>query len=414
VSFLLSVALARVLGRDGYGAYALVISTMTTISLFKRLGQDYIVTTRLAAAYARYDSLEIRAALTTFNSINLWSTLLVIPPALVLAPLICGYFYGDAALGDPLRLALLPPIWAMTLATLVVVLQCSRRMVALTLVENANNLGLALGGVALALAGAGVSGVFSGQAIVSLAFALLAILVYRRVQAGDPLLPSVGVQLDDLRRAGLVLGSELRSGLAVALDKNLVSLYPLAPILLLGALAPTSEVALLRVAMSYLGVPLLALSAISRLLMVKLPELHATQPWRMRRFFLQVTGTGGAISLLITLPFIILAPWLIELLYGAAFGGAARLVPLLALDPLLAGFGIAAGPIFRTYGRNIWAVWANVVVLTIGLPLAYVLVQSSGLEGAALAYAALVTALRAIAYGLCLRIVNAQPSPAAT
>src|ERR671939_30812 len=76
VSFLLSVALARVLGRDGYGAYALVISTMTTISLFKRLGQDYIVTTRLAAAYARYDSLEIRAALTTFNSINLWSTLL--------------------------------------------------------------------------------------------------------------------------------------------------------------------------------------------------------------------------------------------------------------------------------------------------------------------------------------------------
>jgi diacylglycerol kinase (ATP) len=154
VSFLLSVALARVLGRDGYGAYALVISTMTTISLFKRLGQDYIVTTRLAAAYARYDSLEIRAALTTFNSINLWSTLLVIPPALVLAPLICGYFYGDAALGDPLRLALLPPIWAMTLATLVVVLQCSRRMVALTLVENANNLGLALGGVALALAAA--------------------------------------------------------------------------------------------------------------------------------------------------------------------------------------------------------------------------------------------------------------------
>src|SRR5205814_4449239 len=33
VNFLLSVALARLLGRDAYGAYALVISTMTTVSL---------------------------------------------------------------------------------------------------------------------------------------------------------------------------------------------------------------------------------------------------------------------------------------------------------------------------------------------------------------------------------------------
>ena len=415
ISFLLSVALARLLGREAYGAYALVVSAMTTISLFKRLGQDYVATTDLAAAYARRDPNAAREALVTFNVVNLWSTIVVIPPALLLAPAIMGAFFGDAALGESLRLALLPPIWAMFLATTAIVLQCSRRVVGLAVLENANSLALAVCGLAFAAAQAGAPGrdlvgnVFWGQALASLVFALIALQVYRRLQYVDRLLPDLGPLLSGSVRLSRSVWTRFRSGLAVALDKNLVSLYPLAPILLLGALAPTSEVALLRVAMSYLAVPLLVLSAISRLLMVKLPELHATQPARMRRFFLQVTATGGAISIMLTLPFVVLAPWLIGLLYGSEFAPAARLAPLLALDPLLAGFGIAAGPIFRTYGRNIWAVWANMGVLAVGLPVAYLVTQVAGLEGAALAYAGLVTALRVVAYVLCLRIVATAP-----
>ena len=432
IGFLLSVALARLLGPQAYGAYALVVSTMTTISLFKRLGQDYVATTDLAAAYARRDPTAARDALVTFNAVNLWSTLVVIPPALLLAPTIMGAFFGDPSLGDALRLALLPPIWAMFLATIVIVLQCSRRVVALTVLENANNLVLAgcglLAVVALLLshetwltvdefhrlssptAGPApqrlVEHFFIGQAAASLLFALVALRLYTRLHHDQLFLPSLGTLVRGSLRLSRALWPRFRSGLAVALDKNLVSLYPLAPILLLGMLAPTAEVALLRVAMSYLAVPLLALSAISRLLMVKLPELHATQPERVKRFFLQVTATGGAISIALTIPFVLLATWLIALLYGPEFAPAARLVPLLALDPLLAGFGIAAGPIFRTYGRNFWAVWANVGVLALGLPLAYSITRSAGLEGAALAYAALVTALRVVAYGLCLRIVS--------
>lgn len=412
VNFLLSIALARTLGRDAYGAYALVVSTMTTISLFKRLGQDYEATTHLAAAYARRDARGARDALVAFNVINVWSTIAVIPAALLLAPVITGWFYHDTELAEPLRLALLPPIWAMLLATTTLVLQCSRRVLQLTLLENANNLALALAGLLAVLAGGGVSGVFWGQLWASLAFAALAWLVYQRTQAHDPLLPSAGALAAGVLRPAMRIWPRFRSGLAIALDKNLVSLYALAPVLLLGNQAPTAEVALLRVAMSYLAVPLLALSAVSRLLMVKLPELHATQPARVRRFFLQVTATAGGCSIALTLPFILLAPLLIGLLYGPAFTPAAALVPLLALDPLLAGFGIAAGPVFRTYGRNLWAVYANLGVLAIGLPLAYLLVQSQGLQGAALAYAALVTALRAIAYALCLRIVSRGPETA--
>lgn len=406
VGFGLSILLARALGPERYGAYALVVSAMTAVSLFKRLGQDYVATTSLAAAYARADGGAAREALVAFNVINVWSTVVVIPAALLLAPALMGWFFGDAALGEPLRLALLPPIWAPLLATVVIVLQCSRRLVLLSLLEAANQVALAGGGLLVVLFGAGVSGFFWGQAAASLVFAGVAAAIYRRLQGRDGLLPTGGALIEGVARGGRAVGREFRAGLTIALDKNLVSLYPLAPILLLGALAPSGEVALLRVAMSYVAVPLLALSALSRLLMVKLPELHATQPERVRPFFVRVTALGGGASIALTVPFVLLAPWLIGFLFGPDFAPAARLVPLLALDPLLAGFGIAAGPVFRTYGRNLWAVGANGAVLAIGLPLAAALTEAYGLEGAALAYAGLVTALRLVAYGLCLRCVS--------
>jgi O-antigen/teichoic acid export membrane protein len=418
VNFLLSILLARLLGREAYGAYALVVSAFTTISLLKRMGQDYVATTGLAGALARGDGAAARQSLARFNAVNLWSTLAVIPPALIMAPWIMERFFGQPGLGQSLRLALLPPIWAPLLATLVVTLQCTRRLVTLTVVENASSLLVAaagLGHAALALRQAEaldlasdrlVEQVLIGQAVASLAVAIVAGLLYQRRAVESALLPSLRWLASTVARAKPHLDHEVRAGLAVALDKNLVSLYPLAPILLLGAMASTDDVGLLRVAMSYAAVPLLALGAISRLLMVKLPELAATQPERVRRFFLQVTGTGGVLSIALTLPFALLAPWLIHLLYGDQFAPAARLVPFLALDPLLAGFGIAAGPIFRTYGRNLWAVWANLGVLLIGLPLAVQAVQHWGLEAAALSYALLVTAVRGGAYLLCLRIVS--------
>jgi O-antigen/teichoic acid export membrane protein len=406
IGFLLSVALARILGAEGYGGYALVVSTLTTITLLKRLGHDYVATTKLAAAYATNDAEAARSTLVGFNVITLWSTLLIIPPAIVLAPAITDLLFKNKALGEPLRLALLPALWVMLFATLVIVLQCSRRLIALTLFENTNRLLVAASGLLFILAGTGLDGFFWGQAIASLLFAAATVLVYRQLRSHDSLLPSLADLMRDVLRPRLSAWPQFRSGLAVALDKNAVSIYPLAPILLLGSQAATDQVALLRVAMSYLAVPVLALSGVSRLLMVKFPQLRATQPTRARRFFLQVTGAGGLLSCSMTLPFVLLAPWVMELVYGRDFAGAARLVPFLAIHPLVAGLGIAAGPIFRAYGRNTSAIYAHVAVLSLGLPLTYFMVDRHGLAGAAISYAAMVTALELIAYGLCLRIVS--------
>lgn len=410
LSFVLSIALARLLGPVDYGAYALVVSTFTTISLFKRLGQDYVATTDLAAGCANGDASATGQALVFYNWVNLWSTVLVIPIALGLAPLVTGIFFGAPELGAPLRLALLPPIWAMVLGTYMLALQATRRIGRLALVENGNQVVLAISGVLAAARGLGVSGVFLGQALASAAIAVLAAVAYTRLARRDRLLPSFADQWRGIVGANTAVRAALlasfRSGLAIALDKNLVSLYALAPVLLLGAFAPTDQVAHLRVALSYVVVPTIAFSAISRVLMVEFPALHATRPERVQPFFLRVTIVGGLVSFATTAPFVLLAPLLIGGLWGADYAPAAVLVPYLALDPALAGFGIAAGPIFRTYRRNMLAVYANLAILAVGLPLAAWATAVHGLPGAALAYALMVTALRAVAYLLCLRIVS--------
>src|SRR5439155_14755176 len=139
----------------------------------------------LASAYARLDRRAARDSLVTFNVVNVWSTLLVIPVALALAPGIASWFFRDEALADPLRLALLPPIWAMAFATASLALQCSRRMLSLTVLENANSLMLAICSLGMVWAGTGVSGVFLGQVAASLVVAALAVTTYKRLASND-------------------------------------------------------------------------------------------------------------------------------------------------------------------------------------------------------------------------------------
>ena len=68
-------------------------------------------------------------------------------------------------------------------------------------------------------------------------------MLYRRLVAEDPLFPSVGELLRGVVRPGIPLWPPTRFGLSIAFDKNLVSLYNLAPILLLAWFVPDDEVA---------------------------------------------------------------------------------------------------------------------------------------------------------------------------
>lgn len=411
IGFLASVLLARALGPTAYGVYALVMSIGTLIGLLRRLGQDYAATSRLAEGYAAGRSRPVRDALVFYVCLSVASSALVLPPAILLAPRIAEHFVGDAELGALLQLYLVQGFWAVVSGVTVIVLQASRRMGALVGFETVSTLATSLLPLAAALAGFGVFGVFYGQVAASLLAAGLGLALYARLQAGDALLPPLGELLRSVARPGIALWRETRFGLSIAADKNVVSLYNLAPILLLGVVAPESEVGELRVALTYMAIPAVLLSPVSRLLMVDVPRLRVSAPEQVRPFFLRVTLLGALASALLALPFAAGAGVLVPLLYGQAYDGAAPLSLALVVDAASLGLGIAAGPLFRAYDRTDLPLRTNLVILVVAIPLALVAVQTFGALGAALAYAGTVFASRALSYVQCLQLLQrARPA----
>ncbi|MCC7369818.1 MAG: oligosaccharide flippase family protein [Chloroflexi bacterium] len=405
ISFAASVLLARTLGPAAYGAYTLVMSAGTTIGLLRRLGQDYAATTQLAEGHSVGDRRKCRDALVFYVFMSVATSVVVLPPALLLAPWLGILFFGDTDLTVPLQLYLVQGFWAVIPGWTVIALQASRRMGQLVMLENVSSLATAILPVSFALAGFGIVGVFTGQVVASLLAVGIGYVLYQRLVAHDPLFPTVGELLAGTVRPGLPIWPNTRFGLSIAFDKNLVSLYNLLPILLLAQFVADEQVGQLRVALSYMVIPSVLLTPISRLLMVDIPRLRASQPERVRPAFLRLTLLGWAASAALALPFAAISWVLIPLLYGQGYAEAPLLTLPLLLDAATLGLGIAAGPIFRTYDRTDLPIRTSIVILMLGIPATYLLAQSSGPHGAALAYAGMILASRLVSYAQCLRII---------
>jgi O-antigen/teichoic acid export membrane protein len=407
VSFVASVLLARTLGPSSYGAYTLVMSAGTTIGLLRRLGQDYAATTRLAEGYGVRDRGKIRDALVFYVFMSVLTSVVVLPPAILLAPWISQRFFENDGLTIPLQLYLVQGFWAVIPGWVVIALQASRRMGQLVTLENLSNLLTSLLPVGFVLAGFGVLGVFTGQVVASLVAVVVGYWMYRRLEQEDRLFPRTGELLRGIIKPGIALWPPTRFGLSIAFDKNLVSLYTLAPILLLARFVPDDQVGHLRVALSYMAIPAVLLTPVSRLLMVDLPRLRVTAPERVRPSFTRITLLGGAASLVVALGFAAICWLVIPLLYGQAYRDAVPLALVLLLDAGTLGLGIAAGPIFRTYDRTDLPIRTSLVILVLGLPATYLLAQAYGPLGAAIAYVGMILASRLVSYVQCLRIIPA-------
>ena len=406
VGFLASIVLARTLGAEQYGTYALVVSIGTTIGLLRRLGQDHSATTRLASAIAINDAPAASNAVAYFVAIGVWSAVAVLPVAILIAPVAMEALYGSADLGELLRLYLLPVTWSVSSATLVLALQTTRHIKQLAWLENGSSVLLALAAIAGALIGANAEAVLLSQLLASIAIASISVWGFQWLRQREALMPSIRTLAAAVIRPRFPVWRATRAGLAMALDKNLATIYPLFPVLFLGAVAATNDVADLRIALSYIAIPALLLAPISRLLMVKLPEVHARTPERLPSFFRSVSLTGMLVSIALTLPFAVGAPWLLVTLYGAAYNASVPLAMILAVDSALLGFGLAAGPLFRTLDRTDLPIRVHVVVLLIGLPLAFTLIRTTGAIAAAASYVALMLAARIATNALCWRLLT--------
>jgi O-antigen/teichoic acid export membrane protein len=438
---LVTVLLARRLGRGDVGRYAQAFAFLSLLGLLSlsglRAGLTRFVAVHLAAGQVRAlrGTVRIGIALSTGSAALLGLALFLLAPRLAHGP------FHDPALALPLEVVgLVLPAATFTDAALAAT-QGFTTMKPFALVglvfEPLLRFGLS---AALVAAGAGLRGALIALAVSNLAAAVMAALALRRLLGGigrrGPLAAGVAgggvvpadraTRLAHAGRPGRLLlrarvawtgrGGRLIWAGASALDRGRARMRELlefsmlswgaslastgliwADTILIGALRSSAEVGVYNVATRLVTLATFVMPAINGALGPRIADLHQRGDTdSLRRAY----GVATSWILRLSLPaFVALLIFPSELLrmFGRGFGEGAAVTTVLALGKLAdAGTG-PCGLMLNMSGRPLWSALDNGAALALNVGLNLLLIPSHGILGAAVAWAlalALVNTVR--------------------
>lgn len=374
LSAIASIIFARLLGSSDYGLYALIFAFIGLVGLFMDLGTNYTVLTLLPAAYAKKDKKEIKNILSYFLYIVLFISLIVGSLALVFSPFLTDLLYDQIEIGQLARYLILASMIRILFSMLTVTLQSIRKIISLTLFESLNKLIYLVLPVSFVLLGYGLWGIVFGHFLSAILFFMVSFLFLYYLTKKNDCLPSLIEIVKNFRN--IKFRQYFNFGFLIALNKNLTNLYSVLPVVFLGMFAiTTSQVAYFKIALGYLALPLIFITAIARILMVELPRSLTQGGEIFKNNFKKVTLVSGFIFISLLIIFVILAPYLIGLLYGQEYLISIKLVYFLSLSSILAGFGVGYSSFFRTLNKVKPLFWLNLCMIISGICLFYILIN---------------------------------------
>jgi O-antigen/teichoic acid export membrane protein len=391
LSLLTSVLVARVLGPEGKGVYALVLVFASMFVFFSSFGLHYSAAFFLGRK--EYPPAEIFGH--TLISLVVLATA-VSAVALAARPLLAATLFP----GVPRELFYLgiPLIAGQHLfGFLTVILLGLHDIGGYNLMQILRAVGLLLVGGLLLLLGYGVAGILAAEVASWVAVGGLAfVAVFRRIR---------GISMR--YNPGYVRAS-LRYGLTVYFGHALSFFHYRTALLLLSVLATPAVVGLYSVAAGVAGnLTLLSQGAAT----VLFPWISA-DPGAVRnreltplvlRTILLVTGGAAVVLALI-------GPWLIVAVFSAAFAGAGRALQLLLPGAVaLCGWSILDS-YFKGAGRPVWSAMTTGVAVVLGGALTVVWIPRYGLLGASAATSIGYVASLIVALAAFVRLSGISPA----
>ena len=368
-----SVVLARLLHPELYGIYGLVFSFIGLIGIFMNWGGNYASLTLLAEAYAKKDKQEIKNILTYFTEVTILAICIIGILSIIFAPFLTGLLYDNSQVGHWARIVLLAGFLTVIYSLLVIVLQITRKMKQLTILETFNRFIYILFSIIFVLLGFGLTGIVWGYFISAFIFLILSIFLYSFLFKKDDLLPSLKQIF--LNFGKIEFKKYFNFGFLIAVDKNLSFLISFLPIIFLGIFASVQEVGYFKIALGYITIPLVLLGPVSRLLSIQLPKSKSYDLQIMKKHFYKTSFYSGLISILLVIPFIILAPYLIKLFYGPEYIPSIQLVYYLAILTAFSGFGVGLGPFYRTVNKMKIAIVSNIFYIALMTLLIFIFIR---------------------------------------
>lgn len=369
-----SIILARLLMPELYGIYGLIFAFVSLVGIFIDWGAGYASLTLLAENYTKKNKEEIKNVLTYFVKITFLAILIMGVLSIILAPFLTELLYGDSQIGSLARVVLVATFLGVVYNLFVIILQVIRKIKRLTVLESFEKIIHTSLPVIFILAGWGLIGLVWGHVISVFIFLIYSVLAYSFLVKKNDLLPSFKQIFLNLRK--VKIRKYFNFGFSIAVDKNLGRLISILPIIFLGIFALPQEVGYFKIAFAYVSIPIMILSPVSRILSVQLPKSKTYGLEILKKHFYKTALYSGLISVILVIPFIILAPYLVKFFYGQEYIESIRLVYYLAIFAALSGFGVGLSSFYRTANKMKTSIIINIFQVVLMTILIVVLVKN--------------------------------------
>jgi O-antigen/teichoic acid export membrane protein len=374
----------RLMGNERYGVWKLTLAFFSIWQAVEMSGVGMSTATRLSIAIGKKDESEILNLMAFYvKVVLLWAAATTLVMVIFGPPTARLLYNGDSRIGE-LAAWFSLTVAADVLYTLVVVsLQSRRLMREFALLQNANQVVLFVCIVVAMFISATPESMVVGRLVYSYSTVIMALVVYARYERrGMITFPSMSAVF---RHAPHVpTGPYWRSGVAMALDKNVGNLYTQFPITLAGIVGGVA-------AAGYLGTALDVISRSSLLTGPIMDNMQAVVPQTvgrgdyagLRRNFGRVMVGLGVVSIAFYGLLALFAPLIIPLWLGSE--AAPTIAPLIALCVfgVITAVGGIFGPLYRALPMMRMALVVKIVAVLIMLPVGYVLISQWGALGGA-------------------------------
>ena len=365
-SFIASILYVRFLGLAGYGEYSVVLAYTGTVGLLTNLGQQATTLTFFAEAYGRKDYAAQTRVLHYYVLTSAGAALLLILLAFT-SPMITKQIYGQTAVGTLASLVFASSICELPFIFISIVLQTTREIRTLTILENTKNLLQICIAVGLLMMGFGVPGLIASSLITAACFSLIGMMLYPglRHRYGLPKFRSA-LRSGDLSH----FWQYTKDGAWIAIDKSLGNLYPNIFLFTFSTQVSPAVVGLLRLGMKLADLPAsFVLSSISRLASSAIPVMVGKGKNSLRSSLLRLTKHTAALHVGVSLLAALIIPPLLPLVYGPNFQPAVYpFLVILFLNMSLALHAIAT-PILRISSKIHIAAILNGIATLVGIGL---------------------------------------------
>ncbi|MBL8153718.1 MAG: lipopolysaccharide biosynthesis protein [Anaerolineae bacterium] len=381
-TLLAAFLVARLLGVQAYGVWALAQSLFSIAQVFDLTGIVVSTSTTLPMAVGAKDQKRVLDLLAVYVKIMAVWALILLVGLMIAAPRIAAASYGDSRAGvlaATLALAVLPDaLYNLVITTL----QSQRAMTLLAGFQNVNQFTLLVCTAGALVISPTPEGMVGARLVYSVTTMAMALWLYQRQRRRYEVpYPAMG----EIAQRALRISPRpfLGFGLLNALDKKVANLYTEIPLQLVGIYAGTAAAGYLELGFKALSIPALLGSALFDNLQAVVPQAVGRGDFaRLRRDMLRIVIGLAAAAVLFYSVFALLVPVFVPLLFGAAWTLAVPVVVTLAVYGAVTLVGGVFGPLYRALNllRPILAI--KVGALLVILPGLWLLTQIGAVESA--------------------------------